>query len=81
MPPYLAETVGSASKATLPTPAIATTLLLMAFTAIKASSCMRIWTSSELQHTTTIYSISALLTVFNNLLSQTLELILSWAHG
>lgn len=49
MPSYLAETAGSASKATLPTPVIVTTLLLMAFTAIKVSPCMLVWASSELQ--------------------------------
>lgn len=49
MRPYPAETVASASKATLPTPVIVTTLLLMAFTAIKVSLCTLVWAASELR--------------------------------
>lgn len=86
MRPYLVETAGSASKATLPTPVIVTTLLLMAFTAIKVSPCMLVRASSELQRlpppdcNTEQYYIAAFL-VPHSFFSQTLEPILSLAHG
>lgn len=72
MPPYPVETAGSASKATLLTPATATTLPLMASTATKVSSSVRIWTPVELQRATKIYCISA---------PQTSGPILSSVHG